>query len=153
MTFFTATKSLCLTMTLFFLTLPNFAADAAHSMPAVQGYDLVSYHQQGKPLAGTGMHTSVYEGETYLFISKENKAAFDKNPARYLPAYGGYCAYGVAVGKKFVGDPTVWEVVDGVLYLNLNKDIQTTWAKDTKHHIKKANQAWPTIKNKAASEL
>lgn len=49
---------------------------------------------------------------------------FEVNPQKYLPAYGGYCAYGLGVGKKFVADPEVWKIVDGKLYLNLDKGIQ-----------------------------
>lgn len=146
-------RLVAIAITTLFLTALSFAANTAYSSPAVQGYDLVSYHTTGKPLPGTGMHTAEHDGETYLFVSKAHKKAFENNPQKYIPAYGGYCAYGVAVGKKFVGDPTVWELVNGKLYLNLNKEIQGTWAKDIKGNISKANKSWGKIKNKDASTL
>jgi len=55
---------------------------------------------------------------------------FEANPEKYIPAYGGYCAYGVAVGNKFIADPELWMIEDGKLYLNLDTDIQKKWLKD-----------------------
>jgi hypothetical protein len=78
---------------------------------------------------------------------------FEAKPEKYMPAYGGYCAYGVAVGKKFVVDPEAWKIVDGNLYLNLDRDIQKKWLKDVPGYIKKAEANWPKIKDKPASDL
>ncbi len=119
----------------------------------VSGYDLVSYYTESKPVRGNGNHVVEYEGVTYLFSSEENKSAFEKNPEQYLPAYGGYCAYGTAVGKKFYGDPEVWEIVDGTLYLNLDENIQKEWNKDKQGNIEKADVNWPKIKDKAPADL
>lgn len=149
---FKITWHLAIFATLVFSTAAT-AGEAFVNTVAVHGYDLVSYHQNGKPLEGLGTHASVVDGATYLFINQENKETFEKNPHKYLPAFGGYCAYGVAVGKKFDGDPNTWEIVDGKLYLNLNKDIQKLWYKDISGHIQKAEKNWVQIKNKAASEL
>ena len=95
----------------------------ATSTTAVQGYDLVSYQNSKRPLRGTGHYLSVRDGVTYLFSSEANKQEFDRNAEKYLPAYGGYCAFGVSVGKKFVGDPEVWRIINGKLYLNLDENI------------------------------
>lgn len=78
---------------------------------------------------------------------------FEADPQQYLPAYGGYCAYGVAVGKKFVADPEVWKIVQGKLYLNLDKGIQQKWDKSIPGYIKKADVNWIAIKEKAPSDL
>ena len=131
----------------------SFAGSVETSTTGVQGYDLVSYHTDGKPVKGSGNYVAEHEGVTYLFATEENQKAFEKNPGKYLPAYGGYCAYGVAVNKKFVGDPEVWEIVDETLYLNLNPDIQKTWKEDVPGNIVKADQNWPGIKDKAPAEL
>ena len=124
-----------------------------HNIIGVQGYDLVSYHTNTGPVTGTNDHTSSYKGITYLFANEANKKSFDANPAKYIPAYGGFCAYGVAVGKKFSGDPKVWEVVDGKLYLNLNKKVQGLWSQDISGNISKAQTNWPKIKGTKASDL
>lgn len=121
--------------------------NTAISTVGVQGYDLVGYHAEGKPVKGNGHYLAVHNGTTYLFASEVNEKTFEANPAKYLPAYGGYCAYGVSVGKKFVGDPTVWKVVDGRLYLNLDKDIQKTWKMDIPGNLAKAENNWPKIKD------
>jgi len=83
------------------------AADYAHSTPAVQGYDVVTYQTSKRPLRGNGNFVATHDGATYLFSSKENMETFQAKPAKYVPAYNGYCAFGVSVGKKFVGDPEV----------------------------------------------
>ena len=121
--------------------------------PAVSGYDVVSYHQDSGPTRGDGSFVSDYDGETYLFASQENKATFDSDPEKYVPAYGGYCAYGVSVGKKFHTDPLAWKVVDGSLYLNLNKKVQDLWIKDVPGNIVKADNNWSDIANVPAAEL
>lgn len=129
------------------------AAQFATSVVAVGGYDAVAYQTEGKAVRGSGDHLAVYNGETYLFSSEANKKKFEADPARFAPAFGGYCAYGVAVGKKFYGDPEVWKVVDGTLYLNLNPDVQKLWNKDIPGHIRKAEGNWPKIQDKAPWEL
>jgi len=128
-------------------------ASVANSLVGVQGYDLVSYHSNSGPRHGNGNHVLIHGGVSYLFATKANKKAFAKNPEKYLPAYGGFCAYGAAVGKKFVGDPTVWKVVDSTLYLNLDAKVQSIWNKDIPGNIAKADSNWTTIKNVPADQL
>ncbi|MEZ4333591.1 MAG: YHS domain-containing (seleno)protein [Myxococcota bacterium] len=124
-----------------------------HSAPAVQGYDVVSYHQGEKPQRGNGNHVAEFEGVPYLFVDEANRKAFERDPARYAPAYGGFCAYGVSVGKKFIGDPDVWKIVDGRLYLNLDTRVQESWAKDIPGHIRRADARWKQIAATPPGEL
>ena len=131
----------------------SFAGNVEYSTTGVLGYDLVSYHAEGKPVRGDGNNLVVVDNVTYLFANEDNKKAFEKNPEKYLPAYGGYCAFGVSVGKKFVGDPEVWKIVDGTLYLNLDRNIQKMWFEDIPGNIVKAEQNWPQIKDKAPADL
>ena len=119
----------------------------------INGYDLVTYQTEKRPLRGNGNYVAVHDGVTYLFSSEENKQTFEKNPEKYLPAYGGWCAFGVSVGKKFSADPEVWEIVDGKLYLNLDPGIKVMWRQDIPGNIAKADKNWPKIKDKAPSEL
>lgn len=133
----------------------SFAVSATDvvSVVGVQGYDLVSYHTGAKPLQGNGNHVAHHGGVSYLFSSAENRTAFEANPKKYLPAYGGYCAFGVAVGKKFIADPTVWEIVEGTLYLNLDNKVKSIWTMDVPGNIGKADTNWKSIKTIAASDL
>lgn len=145
-------------LTIFVATVSLWAAnshadDVEISTTGVLGYDLVSYHTDGKPVRGNGNNVVVVDGVTYLFASEANKNAFEKSPEKYLPAYGGFCAYGVAVNKKFIGDPQVWKIVDGKLYLNLDSGIQGKWNEDIPGYITKGNQNWVQIKDKLPDQL
>jgi YHS domain-containing protein len=136
-----------------FASLSAQAGDVANSVSAVGGYDVVSYHTAKKPLRGNGHYLAVHDGVTYLFANSENQATFEASPEKYVPAYGGYCAFGVSVGKKFVGDPEVWRLIDDKLYLNLDVAIQSQWLKDVPGRIKMAEAKWPKIKIVSPSEL
>ena len=129
------------------------AADYTHSTPAVQGYDVVSYQTGKRPIRGNGNFVAVYDGATYQFSSTDNQKTFERNPEKFIPAYGGYCAFGTSVNKKFIGDPEVWRIVDGRLYLNLDTSIQATWLKDVPGRIRTADANWRNIKDKSPSEL
>ena len=120
---------------------------------ALHGYDAVAYFTAKKPIRGVAKHQTTHDGAAYRFSNQANLEAFKKNPAKYAPQYGGYCAFGAALGKKFDGDPAVWKVVDGKLYLNLNPDIQSKWEDDVPGNIRKADAQWPKIKGKAAAEI
>ncbi len=120
---------------------------------AMQGYDPVAYFTVGEPTKGDYRITTIYNEATYRFSSEENKAAFDANPEAYAPAYGGYCAFGTAMGFKFDGDPTYWKIVDDVLYLNLSKDVQERWEGDIAGFIDSADDKWTEIADKAPEEL
>lgn len=135
-------------LAVFFLgTLPAHAADQNVSNVGAGGYDVVSYFKDGKAKRGTGWHVAVHGGTTYLFANKKNRNQFVKTPEKYLPQFGGYCAFGVAVGKKFYADPTVWKIVDGKLYLNLDKEIQEKWESDLSGYLKKGHANWSKVQN------
>ncbi|MGH7884149.1 MAG: YHS domain-containing (seleno)protein [Thermodesulfobacteriota bacterium] len=130
-----------------------FAGSEVYSQVGAGGYDLVSYHQADGPKEGTGLFVVEHADVNYLFSSEENKNTFAENPDKYLPAYGGWCAYGAALGKKFIGDPKVSKIVDGKLYLNLNNEIQGKWEAELQKNIAAANEKWNVIKDKSPSEL
>ncbi|MGQ0792513.1 MAG: YHS domain-containing (seleno)protein [Deltaproteobacteria bacterium] len=114
---------------------------------AIEGYDLVSYHTEGKPVKGSSEYAAEIEGASYHFASDANKKEFESNPQKYLPAYGGYCAYGVASGYKVQSDPEAWKIVNGRLYLNYSSGVQGRWVKDVAGNIAKADGNWTKIKD------
>lgn len=118
----------------------------------LSGYDTVSYFQ-GKPVTGDKKFAAEYNGAKYYFASESNRKRFQADPAHYAPQYGGFCAMGAALGKKLDVDPNVYKVVDGKLYLNVNRDVFIKWAQDVPGNIAKANANWPSIKDKAPSSL
>ncbi len=112
---------------------------------ALQGYDPVAYFTLGAPTRGQPDLISEHNGAVYRFSSTEHKALFDANPDKYMPAYGGYCAYGVAVGAKAPVEIDKFRIVKGKLYLNLNAGIQRRWENDITSYIVKANRNWPNL--------
>lgn len=112
---------------------------------AVNGHDPVAYFTEGKPVEGSSAFESTYKGATWRFASAANRAAFDADPAKYAPQYGGYCAWAVSQGYTAKGDPAHWRIVDGRLYLNYNAEVQQNWAQDIPGHIKAADGNWPKV--------
>jgi len=149
------TKSILITLLLWagIVAGASAANSTANSTTGVSGYDLVSYQTSKRPIRGNGHFVAVHNDVSYLFANKKNMTTFKQNPQKYLPAYGGYCAFGVSVGKKFVGDPEVWRVINGKLYLNLDTSIQDQWFKDIPGRIKTADVKWRSIKNTAPGQL
>ncbi len=88
---------------------------ASHVM--LNGHDVVSYFTQNKHAKGSPQFASVYEGVNFYFASAEHKALFDKQPTKYLPEYGGYCANGIVYGIPWGGDPDSWMMLGGKLYM------------------------------------
>jgi len=109
-------------------------AKDAHVAPntvalGLRGYSPVSYFTQDKPRFGSPKFQATHAGVTYLFADAKEKAAFVKNPDKYVPAYGGWCAYGMAVEGQFPADPTNYEIVDGRLMVFLkNEEVDTRQA-------------------------
>lgn len=120
---------------------------------AVHGFDVVAFFTDGKPAQGDARFAAIHKAATYRFASQQHLDAFKADPAKYEPAYGGYCAFGVSVGAKFDGDPRYWKIVDGKLCLNLDAGIQNTWLKDVPGAIKKAEANWPKLAGKLPSEI
>ncbi|MCA9526105.1 MAG: YHS domain-containing protein [Myxococcales bacterium] len=120
---------------------------------ALHGHDPVAYFTDGRPVLGSAEHASVYQDATYYFASAAHRATFEANPAKYAPQYGGFCAYGASVGKKFDGHPAVFLVRDGKLYLNLAPAIAEKFSADVAGHIARADAQWATIRSRPAGSL
>lgn len=141
---------------------PAFAVNEVNTAPglttagaplALHGFDPVAYFTVGKPTQGNAKLVVTHGGAAYYFATQANLDAFKANPAKYAPQYGGYCAFGVSVGKKFDGNPQHWRVENGKLYLNLNADIAAMFNKDVPGVVAKAEGHWPKIQDKAPAQL
>ena len=146
---------LWLVLTALYLSTPVLAAEE-HFIDGgygISGYDPVSYFMKSGPVEGNAAYAAEHEGVMYRFSTASNRERFLRDPQAYVPAYGGFCAFGTAMGRKFPGDPNAWKIVDGTLYLNLNKDIQKTWLEDVSGFIKGANRNWPIIRSVADASL
>ncbi|MEO3415806.1 YHS domain-containing (seleno)protein [Roseovarius sp. CAU 1744] len=129
---------------------------------AVSGYDVVAYFSlpqseigQPQPQAVPGRKdiTAEYNGSTFAFATEENRDAFLADPAKYTPKFDGHCAYGVSVGGKVPGNPHLWRIVDGSLYLNITEDVVGFWEEDIPGKIVTADGNWQKIEPEPASTI
>ncbi len=125
----------------------------SYSLPssglALEGYCPVAYFAVNKPVKGKPEFASTYNEVTYHFVSADAKKAFDADPEKYIPAYGGWCAFGMAVEDKFPVDPQKFKVVDGKLLLflnNQNVDALKLWNDgNEKELLRKADAHWKKV--------
>lgn len=118
---------------------------------ALEGYSPVSYLDLGIAQKGLKEFKSEHDKVVYYFTDADQKKKFDKNPDKYLPQYGGYCAFGVYAGAKFRPDPNKFIVKDGKYFLylyNLELDAQQLWLAENNHKklMDKANENWNKLK-------
>ncbi len=127
---------------------------------AASGYDVVAYfdkeqapvgQSQPAPTPGKASITAEHNGAKFAFATEENRDRFLADPNKYAPQYDGHCAFGVAKGGKVPADPQLWRIVDGKLYLNLQKSVAEMWEEDIPGFITAANGNWPGIEDDAAS--
>ncbi len=128
---------------------------------AVSGYDVVAYYslpqspvgeKQPAAVPGRKEFTAKWNGANWAFASAANRDKFMKTPESYAPVYDGHCAYGVAQGAKVPGNPNLWRIIDGKLYLNITPEVVKIWEKDIKGYIGKAEARWGALEPKPASK-
>lgn len=116
----------------------------------LQGYDLVSYYEEDEPKKGSADHSAEYQGAKFYFSSTANKESFEANPEKYLPKYGGHCAFAMGkMAKKVRVDPLTYEFIDGELYLFFNGEMKgkkmntkKPWDKNQETLKKNADKKW-----------
>jgi len=132
---------------------PVFAAGKADPINkdgsgiAIKGYDPVAYFTESKPVKGSAAFTHQWMNSTWWFASAEDRDHFAKDPEKYAPQYGGYCAYGVSQNHTVSIDPEAWTIVDGKLYLNYSQGVKSTWSKQIPKYLEDANHNWPGLHN------
>lgn len=112
---------------------------------AIQGYDPVAYFKENKAVKGNAAIKSTVDDVVYYFSSNENKALFDKNSKKYIPQYGGYCAYGVSEGYKAPIEPDAFTIIDDKLYLNYNLKVRNMWSKNLEERLTNGDKNWKKI--------
>lgn len=112
---------------------------------AIKGYDPVAYFTMSRPVKGDKAYTVSWMGATWRFASAGNRDLFEKDPEKYAPRYGGYCAFGVANNYLVKIDPEAWTVYEDRLYLNYSLKVRDQWSQDIPGYIKKADANWPKL--------
>lgn len=145
----TAAIRVLLIPALFSLAFSSFAVEPVNKSiiggVAIKGYDPVAYFTDGKPVKGSKDFEHEYMDATWRFASAAHRDSFARDPKKYMPQYGGYCAYGVSKGYAVGIDPEAWKIVGGKLYLNYNADVQKEWLEDVPGRVKSADENWPKI--------
>ena len=112
---------------------------------AMQGYDPVAYFKEGKPVKGKSEFRYEWMSAKWYFANAANRDEFAKEPAKYAPQFGGYCAWAVSQGYTANIDPEAWKIIEGKLYLNYSKDVQKKWEQDIPGNIRKGQENWPRL--------
>jgi uncharacterized RDD family membrane protein YckC len=112
---------------------------------AVGGYDVVAFFQHGVAQPGHQRNAVMWKGANWHFASAASRARFESNPRAFAPAFGGYCAYAMSRGVLVPGDPQLWVIVDGRLFLLNNPEAQQKWRARKEELIARAKQNWPAI--------
>ncbi|OYU68230.1 MAG: YHS domain protein [Cytophagaceae bacterium BCCC1] len=116
---------------------------------AIQGFDPVTYFTQNKAIEGNKQFAAQYDGVTYYFSNATNKDLFVKEPKKYEPQYGGWCAYAMgATNNKVEIDPETFKILNGKLYLFFHSWTNNTllkWNKDEANLKAKADKNWQAI--------
>lgn len=119
----------------------------------LHGIDAVSMFAGGAPQVGDAVHTSTVDGVDYYFATSASQQAFDADPSAYLPRFGGFCAFGVSLGKKLDGDVRYADIVDGKLYLFVNAAIFAKYLENKEAVLAQAAEQWPGIREAAIENL
>jgi YHS domain-containing protein len=112
---------------------------------AIQGYDPVAYFTDNKPVKGDAKFSSDFEGAKYLFANAEHQSLFAANPAKYAPAYGGYCGYAASIDRLSPVSPEWFQIEDGKLILQHNKKAFDLFNQELKGNLMKADANWPGL--------
>ena len=113
---------------------------------AIQGFDPVAYHLVGTAVQGKAEYATQWNAATWWFSSNVNRQLFITSPKKYAPAYGGWCAFGIADGYAAETDPiNAWTIHQGQLYLNWNAQVSKDWNADKAGYLKKSEPKWSTV--------
>jgi YHS domain-containing protein len=108
----------------------------------LKGYDAVAYFTRHQAVKGNPAVQTRFEGATYYFSSVADKVAFNKNPSKYVPQYGGFCAYHLSKGELKDSDPTAFLIHKGKLYICSDADSVKEFRGNIDQNIRKADDYW-----------
>ena len=120
----------------------NATPDESGTPLMLKGYDVVSYFVANKDAVGSPQFKTDYKGIVFYFSSAENKALFDKEPMKYVPEYGGYCANGIVYSIPWGGDADTFEMIGGKLYIFGGKGSRDAFMLEPQKNVATANKYW-----------
>lgn len=123
----------------------DHAIFSARDGVALGGYDVVALFEERNAVTGKQSFSLMWKGVVWRFASAGNQALFEANPRAYVPVFGGYCAYAMAQGYLAAGDPHLWEVRGGELYLLNNASVRAKWQDEADQIVADARGNWPSV--------
>lgn len=117
--------------------------------PALGGYCPVAYQAMGKAMKGNPQFASSFQGQTFLLANADAKKMFEAEPAKYVPAYNGYCATAMAQGKKLEANPKLFAVKNGRTFLFSSREAKAMFEKDPEGTIAQADAQWTKLQKQA----
>lgn len=120
---------------------------------ALRGDDAVALATGLEVKAGQAKFTVERDGVAYYFASEQTMERFQDDPERFMPQYGGFCAFGVAIGKKLDAAPRYADIVDGKLYVFLNAVAFAKYQEDKSGTLAKAEANWPAMHHVAVEQV
>jgi YHS domain-containing protein len=127
---------------------PKPAINKGNDSVAIKGYDTVAYIVSRRAIVGSPKFEYSWSDATWRFASQANRERFMRDPKRYAPQFGGYCAWAISRGYTADVDPEAFQVVDGRVYLIYSKSVQMRWEQDIPGNITKAEANWPAVLGK-----
>jgi YHS domain-containing protein len=112
---------------------------------AINGADPVAYFDRAGPVGGRAAHRLMWRGAMWYFADDANRRAFERDPERFAPVFGGYCAFAASRGYLAPTIPEAWTLHHDRLYLNANLRARALWLEDVEGNIAKGQENWPGI--------
>ena len=110
---------------------------------AIQGYDVISY-LENRPVKGTNEFRFEYGGVVWYFSKEENRNIFKQDAEKFVPQFGGFCAYAMSKGHAATANPLTYVTERGKLFLFFNAASKTMWEQDKSSAVK-ADRIWPRL--------
>ncbi len=114
---------------------------------ALDGYDAVSYFAEPTPLPGRPEFEYYWAGVPWYFASAGNRDAFAGSPETYAPMFGGYATMSVARGYLSVGNPRIFVVLAGRLFLFYSSGNKEAFLLSPRDAYQKAESNWMVLSN------
>ena len=120
----------------------NTTSEGADANLMLKGHDPVAYFTEGRHVPGKPDIKAEHDGVTYRFASAEHRDLFVKQPGKYAPQYGGFCANGIAYAIPWGGDPDTWAIIDGKLYIFGGEGSRRYFLMDERQNLALADSYW-----------
>jgi hypothetical protein len=122
----------------------NVSRVGGHDKVLLGGYDPVAYFTAGKAARGSPDIVAEHAGVTVFFADARHREMFQREPARYMPQYGGFCSNGAVYAIYYGGEPDVFEIIDGRLFIFGGERSRAYFLMDKERNLELADRYWET---------